>query len=356
MHDGEQNMINKRHILIREVRTMNWRNIVMGVAAVAFLAAGIAGMGEAAEKSALKGKVTLYTSQPEKDAAKLIKAFNVEYPQVSVEVFRSGTEEVISKVRAENKVNSVLADILLVADSVTFEGLKEEGMLLPYRSPELKGIPAEYIDKDNTYVGTKLISTGIIYNTKEMKAPVTSFADLTKEACKDKVIMPSPLYSGAAAYNLGIITRTDGLGWEFYEALKANGVKVEKGNGSVRTAVVAGERGCGMIVDFMAVRANQEGAPVEFVYPAEGSPAVTEPIGILKTTKVPELARAFVDFVISEEGQQLASDMGYTPIKEGIKAPKGLKSISEIKSMVADFSDMKATKEADKSRFSNMFQ
>jgi iron(III) transport system substrate-binding protein len=335
---------------------MNWKNMIMGLATVAFLAAGIAGIGEAADKEALKGKLTLYTSQPEKDAAKLIKGFNAKYPNVTVEVFRSGTEEVISKVRAENKVKSVLADVLLVADSVTFEGLKEEGMLLSYKSPELNGIPAEYIDKDNTYVGTKVISTGIIYNTKEMDAPVTSFADLTKEACKNEIIMPSPLYSGAAAYNLGVITRTDGLGWEFYEALKANGVRVEKGNGSVRTAVVAGERGCGLIVDFMAVRANLEGAPVEFVYPAEGSPAVTEPIAILKTTRVPGLAKAFVDFVISEDGQQLASDMGYTPIKEGIKAPEGLKSISEMKSMVADFSDMKATKEADKARFSKMFQ
>jgi iron(III) transport system substrate-binding protein len=60
--------------------------------------------------------------------------------------------------------------------------------------------------------------------------------------------------------------------------------------------------------------------------------------------------------VISEDGQQLASDMGYTPIKEGIEAPKGLKSISEMKSMVADFSDMKANREADKARFSKMFQ
>lgn len=335
---------------------MKWKNIVMGLAIVAFIATGIAGMGEAADKSDLEGKLTLYTSQPEKDAAELIKAFNVKYPDVTVEVFRSGTEEVISKILAENKVRSVLADVLLVADCVTFEGLKEQGMLLSYKSPELDGIPAEYIDKDNTYVGTKVISTGIIYNTKEMDAPVTSFADLTKKVCKGQGIMPSPLYSGAAAYNLGVITRTDGLGWDFYEALKANGMRVERGNGSVRTAVVAGERGCGMIVDFMAVRANLEGAPVEFVYPEEGSPAVTEPIGILKTTKVPELARAFVDFVISEDGQQLASDMGYTPIKEGIEAPRGLRSISEMNSMVADFSDMKATKEADKARFSKMFQ
>ena len=33
----------------------------------------------------------------------------------------------------------------------------------------------------------------------------------------------------------------------------------------------------------MANRSKNDGAPVEFVYPEEGSPAITEPIGVLKT-------------------------------------------------------------------------
>lgn len=335
---------------------MHWRNIVIGAATAAFIAAGMAGMAGATQKSDLKGKITLYTSQPEKDAAKLIAAFNKEYPKVTVNVFRSGTEEVVSKILAEQKVDSVLADVILVANCVTFEGLKDKGMLMSYASPELKGIPGEYTDKDHTYTGTKIISTGIIYNTRKMETPIKSFSDLTKDFCKDQAIMPSPLYSGAAAYNLGVITRTNGLGWKFYEGLKANGVMVGKGNGSVRSAVVPGERACGIIIDYMAVRAKNEGAPVEFVYPAEGSPVITEPIGILKNTKSPELAKVFVDFVLSDAGQTLASDMGYTPIKEGIKAPEGLKDIGELKNIGADISEMKAGLEADKARFGTLFQ
>lgn len=37
---------------------------------------------------------------------------------------------------------------LLVSRQCTFETLKEQDMLLPLESPELKGIPEEYIDKD----------------------------------------------------------------------------------------------------------------------------------------------------------------------------------------------------------------
>ena len=98
-------------------------------------------------KKDVSGKITVYTSQPEEDAQKLIDGFNKECPDVTVDVFRSGTEEVVSKVLAEQTAGAVQADVLLVADSVTFETLKEQDMLLSYESPELKGIPKSILKK-----------------------------------------------------------------------------------------------------------------------------------------------------------------------------------------------------------------
>ena len=42
--------------------------------------------------------------------------------------------------------------------------------------PELKGIPEEYIDKDHMYTGTKVITTGIAYNTDLVKDAPKGFA------------------------------------------------------------------------------------------------------------------------------------------------------------------------------------
>ena len=77
----------------------------------------------------VEGTLNFYTSQPDADAAKLVEGFNEKYPDVEVEIFRSGTEEVISKIQAEKLAGDVQADVLLVADAVTFESLKEEDML-----------------------------------------------------------------------------------------------------------------------------------------------------------------------------------------------------------------------------------
>lgn len=304
----------------------------------------------------LSGSITLYTSQPEEDIQALIEGFNQKWPDIQVDVFRSGTEEVVSKVLAENEAGALLADVLLVADNVTFETLKEQNLLMAYESPELEGIPEAYIDKDFMYTGTKVITTGIAYNTELVETAPTSFADLTDAAYKDNTIMPSPLYSGAAAYNLGVITRTEGMGWDYYQALKDNGITVDRGNGAVQNAIVAGDKACGLLADYMAIRSKNDGAPVEFVYPAEGSPAVTEPIGIVNGTDNEDLAKAFVDFILSEEGQTLTSEIGYTPVKSGVAVPEGLKSIDEINLMDWDVEELYQNRDADKDQFTQMFQ
>lgn len=309
----------------------------------------------AASSAAAKGELNLYTSQPEADAQKLIAEFNKKYPDVKVKVFRSGTEEVVSKVMAEKKMGKVQADVLLVADAATFETLKKEAILDNYESPEMKNIPSELVDKDHTYAGTKVIATGIMYNTNLVKEAPKSFADLTKPVYKDQGIMPSPLYSGAAAYNLSLMTRTQGLGWDFYKGLKDNGMKVGKGNGGILKAVSEGANGVGIVVDYMVARAAAKGAPVKFVYPTEGVPVVTEPIGVVKGSANEKLAKLFEDFVLSEDGQKFTASIGYTPVRKGVKAPEGMKSVDDMKIMSGNIQELVAGREADKKQFGTIF-
>ncbi|MCZ8515770.1 ABC transporter substrate-binding protein [Paenibacillus filicis] len=307
------------------------------------------------DTAALSGKLSFYTSQPEEDVTKLVAAFNKKYPDVKVESFRSGTEEVTAKLQAENQAGKVQADVLLLADSVTFEGLKKQNLLASYKSPELAKIPKDLVDPDGTYSGTKVMATVLAVNTQKVKTLPTSWKALAAADAKDAGIMPSPLYSGAAAYNVGVFSRTDGFGWDYLKGLKANNISVVKGNGAVLQAVAGGEKPIGMVVDFMVAREKAKGSPIELVYPSEGVPVITEPIGIVKNAPNEKAAKAFVDFVLSEDGQKLASSIGYTPIREGVEAPKGLKSINQFKVLSSDISKLTEAREADKKQFTSIF-
>ncbi|WP_394121947.1 ABC transporter substrate-binding protein [Planococcus donghaensis] len=303
----------------------------------------------------ISGTLDFYTSQPDADAQALVDAFKEQNPEVEVSIFRSGTEEVVSKIQAENQGGNIQADVLLVADSVTFENFKAEELLLAYESPESEAIDEAFVDPDGTYAGTKIMATGLIVNTNEVTDLPTSWSILTDEATSGQAVMPSPLYSGAAAYNLGVMTRQDGLGWEFYESLRANDITITQGNGAVLESVATGEKNYGMIVDYLAARAKSDGSPVELVYPEEGVPVITEPVGIMANTENEDAAKAFVDFILSEEGQQLASELGYTPIREGVEAPEGLKTLDEMTILDAEAVELLETRDEDKAEFGQIF-
>ena len=91
------------------------------------------------------GKLVLYTSQPERDATQTVAAFKRVYPGVEVDVFRSGTTEVMGKLAAEFSAGAPKADVLLLADAATMEALKKDGRLLPYREAKVDGLdPGTY--------------------------------------------------------------------------------------------------------------------------------------------------------------------------------------------------------------------
>ncbi|MEM1265217.1 MAG: ABC transporter substrate-binding protein [Pseudomonadota bacterium] len=304
--------------------------------------------------SEVSGKLVLYTSQPNADAQQTVDAFTAQYPDVDVEWIRDGTTKVMAKLRAEFEAGAPQPDVLLIADMVTMEGLEAEGRLMPHPDADVSAYDPALMDPESHYFSTKLITTGIVYNTNAPMVP-TSYSDLLKPDAKDMLAMPSPLTSGAATIHMAAITGTPDLGWEFYEGLADQGANPQGGNGGTYRAIAGGEKLYGFVVDFLPIRNKLEGAPVEFVFPEEGVSAVTEPVAILSTAQNPTAAKAFVDFLISPEGQQLAADMGYLPAHPDITPPEGFPPLSEIKLLDFDPASALANDAANKARFVDIF-
>lgn len=303
---------------------------------------------------AASGKLVLYTSQPSKDAQQTVDAFRERHPDVEVEWVRDGTTKVIAKLKAEFAAGAPKPDVLLIADMVNMESLKQDNRLQPYMKAPVGPYDTGLYDKDMTYFSTKLITTGIVYNTGAPMKP-REWADLVKPEAANLVAMPSPMTSGAAAVHMATLTSNSDLGWAYYEKLAANGVQPKGGNGGTFKAVASGEKLYGMVVDFVPIRAKAKGSPVEFVFPESGVSAVTEPVAILKTANNVEAARAFVDFLLSLEGQELAASQGYLAAHPDVKAPKGFPDRSHIKLMALDAAQALMEADSNKKRFLAVF-
>jgi iron(III) transport system substrate-binding protein len=309
----------------------------------------------AAQAQGLSGNLVLYTSQPNTDAQQTVDAFKTKHPGVNITFVRDGTPKILAKLRAEFEAGRPQADILLIADSVTMEGLKKEGRLLAHDKADISAYPAGTHDPQKFWFATKLITTGIAYNTKAAFKP-TSWTDLVKPEAKGQVVMPSPLTSGAALIHAATLTGNLEGGWAYYEAFQNNGALAGGGNGDVLKSIAGGEKLYGMIVDFMPIREKAKGAPIEFVFPKEGVSAVSEPVAILKDTRNPEAARAFVYFLISKEGQELALGQGYIAAHPAVALPPGYPPRDAIKVMPFDAAKALADEAKNKAAFADIFQ
>jgi iron(III) transport system substrate-binding protein len=75
----------------------------------------------------------------------------------------------------------------------------------------------------------------------------------------------------------------------------------------------------------------------------------------VKGTRNLAAARAFVDFLLSVEGQRVAVGMGYMPLRADVAPPEGFPSLAELTLLSAAPADLAATRDADKERFATLF-
>jgi iron(III) transport system substrate-binding protein len=301
------------------------------------------------------GTIAVYTSQPSDQMAKVVEAFRKAHPNVKLELYRSGTTEVMNKLQAEFAAGRPQADVVLIADAVAMTQLKNDGRLMSLPDAPTQKVPPALVDPERTYFGTKLITTGIVINTRLVKEPPASWKDLLPPAAAGKTILAHPLYSGAAVIHIGTMVQQLDFGWGYFETLAKGGAIAGRGNGAVIEAVARGEKAYGIIIEYMAFNAKAKGSPVDFVFPREGVSAISQPVAVLKTSRNAEAAKAFVAWQLSEEAQRQSVEQGYFPIFADMAPPKGYPPVSSLKIMPGDFKDMLARDQDNKRRFMELF-
>jgi len=306
-------------------------------------------------QAAAEDTITVYTSQPQDQMTQVIEAFNADHPEIKVELFRSGTTEVMAKLQAEYTAGNSPADVILIADTVAMTQLKNDDRLLAFTDAPVEGVDPAFIDADKTFFGTKVITTGIVYNTDLVKTAPTSWNDLLAADAAKSMIMPSPLYSGAAVIHVGTMAQQPGFGWAYYEKLAEAGAVAGQGNGTVIEAVARGEKAYGIIIEYMALNAKKKGSPVDFVFPAEGVSSITQPVAVLKGSDSVEAAKTFVAWQLSKASQEQATAQGYFPILPDVAQPEGYPALSTLKILPADSDAMLKADTENKEKFAELF-
>ncbi|MBV7299655.1 ABC transporter substrate-binding protein [Enterovibrio paralichthyis] len=243
------------------------------------------------------------------------KAFEEKYPGVNVEVLSKKTTAGIKYLQETASNNK--SDIFWASAPDAFEVLKDNNLLAPYQS-SVTGIPETVgsfpiNDPDGFYKGFALSGYGIMWNTRYMKAkklPMPNeWQDLAKPIYHNHVGMSAPSRSGTTHLTVEAILQGEGWdqGWETLKAISGNFKTVTERSFGVPDGVNSGAFGLGIVIDFFGLSSKASGFPVEFHYPTVTA-LVPANVGIVKDAPNSEAAAAFVDFLLSEEGQALLLD------------------------------------------------
>jgi iron(III) transport system substrate-binding protein len=274
-------------------------------------------------------RVLLYTSVPQELATQFADAFMKKRPDIKVEIYRAGSTEVGAKIAAEREVGGIRADLLWLADAPIYYDLRKRGELFGYVSPEAKAIPADLKDPKGLFTAGRLINMIIAVNTDVMplKDAPKSWKDFPDHG--KKAVMGNPLYSGSNFVTVAAFVQKDGWGW--FERARAKGVAIVRGNSEAATALAGKEFGIAMTLDYIVAGLIKKGAPLAIVWPSEGAISVPSPVAIIKGTKNPDGSKAFVDYVLSKEGQEFLVKQEVIPVRGDVNPPAGQPSAKQIK-------------------------
>jgi ABC-type Fe3+ transport system substrate-binding protein len=182
--------------------------------------------------------------------------------------------------------------------------------LLARIRPDLNGVPL--YDRDGRWYGPILSSFGILCNREVLRRlgepePVR-WADLGRPGLQGWVTAGDPRLTGSIHLVYEIILQ--GHGWEEGFALLlrlgANAHGFIRDSGTLTRSVTSGETAAGGNLDANALSAvGHEPELMAFHLPADETIISPDAIAVLKGAPQKELARAFVEFTLSDAGQRL---------------------------------------------------
>jgi iron(III) transport system substrate-binding protein len=317
------------------------------LAAAAYATLTLAALSAAPSAQAL----TVYSAGPGKLIETLASDFKTA-TGINVDVFQADTGKVMARLQAE--ASNPHADIVISASWDSAQDLDRRGWLLAYQSPNAKLVAAKY--KAPTYVAQGLSALAIVWNTKSGTPRPTEWKDLTLPPFKDKVTMPDPAQSGAALDLLsGLQSRQNDRAWELFSALKANGMTISGPNAQAMNPVLQGAKAAVFgAVDYVALEAQAKGESIEVIFPKSGTVIAPRPMMILKSSKTPDDARKFIDFVLSPQGQARVAEAYLVPARQDI--PIKRPALKDIKLLPeAEGGGTYASRAALLYRFSTLF-
>lgn len=303
---------------------------VITVLLVLLLAAGCGSKGGDSDS------LVVYTTNSEGIINAVIPLFE-EKTGVKVELIQAGTGELFKRI--ESEAGNPYGDVLFGGSYTQYLGNKD--LFQEYVSTENDNIIDAYKNKDGYQTFTVLDGSVLVKNkelTKDIK--IDSYEDLLQPELKGKIATADPANSSSAFAQLTNILVSMGDGdyqsdkaWDYVgKLIQQWDGKIQSSSSGVYKSVADGEMHVGLAYEDPVAKLIQDGAEnIEIVYPKEGAVFLPAGSAIIKDAKNVENAQKFIDFLLSQEVQDIfGSELTNRPVRKDAKVGSHLDPFDQI--------------------------
>jgi putative spermidine/putrescine transport system substrate-binding protein len=285
----------------------------------------------------------------------LFGAFGRRYPNVNLvynDVGSGVAVNALDRTKARPQVDTIY---YFGANGVDAQ---RRGLLAPHKPPNFEKLPELARHPDGEWFTIHQLEIVFIVNKKLVKNPPRSFADLLKPEYKGNVVYLDPRSTGvgqvltwAANFAQGGTYANLEPGLKYIEQLHKGGNVLRVVGTTPYAQFVKGE--IPIWVNFVndGLRAkflDGMGDDVDVISPSEGTVAAPYTISLVKNGPNPNAAKLWLNFIMSERGQQLFAEGFVTPSVPGVAIPDAVKArlVTHARSTLLDLGQSAAQLQA----------
>jgi iron(III) transport system substrate-binding protein len=284
-------------------------------------------------KAEAEGNFVLYSTDPEQGQAKLLASFNKMFPKIKTNYVRLQAGALYAKVLSERQAKSYLVDVIQISDMGMILDFQKRGGFTQYISPEMAAFKPEYKSTpEGFWTWGSVIMAGIAYNPNNVAAADApkKWEDLLDPKWKDAInvkVSNSGLQHGVWFMLKPI------LGMDYFKKFGEQKPRAFDSYVQQYGRLVDGQDKIIMGAQYSGyIEFKAKGAPLAFVFPETGVPAVSETYGIVQDGPHPNAAELFMDWFLAPVGQQALSDalLLHSP-RTDVPAPGGSVPLKDMK-------------------------
>ena len=299
--------------------------LIAATALVAGAGLGLAqSLADLAAEAKKEGKIVSYGIPNDwLNYEKMWDVFTKRYGVTHADTDMSSAEEIAKFLAEKNAPVADVGDVGLAFGPIG----TEQGAFMAYKNSKWNEIPDWAKGADGTYAAAYYGAVAFIVNPKLVKNVPKQWRDLLRPEYKGKIAINDPRRAANAQYAVIAAAMANGgsetniqPGIDFFAKLQKSGNLIPTVPSLAN--IQKGEVAIGINWDYNGLNFKRElgdKVPLEIRIPLDGTTTGPYAPVINKFTQRPNVAKLFIEFLFSDEGQLLYAEGGAQPIREKIR-------------------------------------